>query len=96
MQNDIIGILKEQKKYLVERFGVDEVAIFGSYARGDQREDSDIDILIAFKEGYKTFENYMDLKFYLEEIFGKKIDLIIKSAINPRIKPFVITEAIYV
>jgi Predicted nucleotidyltransferases len=96
MNRDIQAILQEHKDYLVEKFGVIEIAIFGSYARGEQREDSDIDLIVDFKKGWKTFDNYMDLKFYLEELFGKKVDLMIKSAINPRIKPFIIEEAIYV
>ena len=96
MNRDIQLILQERKNYLVEKFGVIEIAIFGSYARCEQRKNSDIDIIVDFKEGWKTFDNYMDLKFYLEELFGKKVDLMIKSAINPRIKPFIIEEAIYV
>jgi len=96
MNRDIQLILQERKNYLVEKFGVIEIAIFGSYARGEQRKNSDIDIIVDFKEGWKTFDNYMNLKFYLEELFGKKVDLVIKSAINPRIKPFIIEEAIYV
>jgi hypothetical protein len=96
MNRDIQAILQERKNYLVEKFGVIEIAIFGSYARGEQKKDSDVDLIVDFKEGWKTFDNYMDLKFYLEELFGKKVDLVIKSAINPRIKPFIIEEAIYV
>ena len=96
MNRDIQVILQAHKNYLVEKFGVIEIAIFGSYARGEQREDSDVDLIVDFKEGWKTFDNYMNLKFYLEELFGKKVDLVIKSAINPRIKPFIIEEAIYV
>jgi len=96
MNRDIKVILQEHKNYLVEKFGVMEIAIFGSYARGEQKKDSDVDLIVDFKEGWKTFDNYMDLKFYLEELFGKKVDLVIKSAINPRIKPFIIEEAIYV
>jgi len=96
MNRDIQAILQERKNYLAEKFGVIEIAIFGSYARGEQGKDSDVDLIVDFKEGYKTFDNYMNLKFYLEELFGKKVDLVIKSAINPRIKPFIIEEAIYV
>ncbi len=96
MNRDIQTILQERKNYLAEKFGVIEIAIFGSYARGEQRKDSDVDLIVSFKEGWKTFDNYMNLKFYLEELFGKKVDLLIKSAINPRIKPFIIEEAIYV
>jgi Predicted nucleotidyltransferases len=96
MNRDIQAILQEHKNYLAEKFGVIEIAIFGSYARGEQRKDSDVDLIVDFKKGWKTFDNYMNLKFYLEELFGKKVDLMIKSAINPRIKPFIIEEAIYV
>lgn len=92
-QEDILKILTEQKQYLVQNFGVEEIALFGSYARGEENEESDIDILIQFKEGYKTFDNYMDLKFYLEELFGKTVDLVIKSAIKPRLKPYILEEA---
>jgi len=96
MNRDIQAFLQERKNDLAEKFGVIEIAIFGSYARGEQRKDSDVDLIVDFKEGWKTFDNYMDLKFYLEELFGKKVDLVIKSAINPRIKPFIMEEAIYV
>lgn len=96
MNRDIQVILQERKNDLVEKFGVMEIAIFDSYARGEQRKDSDVDLIVDFKEGWKTFDNYMNLKFYLEELFGKKVDLVIKSSINPRIKPFIIEEAIYV
>jgi len=95
-QEDILKILTEQKQYLVQNFGVEEIVLFGSYARGEENEESDIDILVQFKEGYKTFDNYMDLKFYLEELFGKTVDLVIKSTINPRLKPYILEEAKYV
>ncbi|MGJ8454417.1 nucleotidyltransferase family protein [Pseudothermotoga sp. U03pept] len=96
MNADIRETLKTHKNYLVNRFGVIEIALFGSHARGEQRSDSDVDVIVDFKEGYKTFDNYMDLKFYLEELLGKRVDLVIKSAINPRIKLFIMEEAVYV
>jgi predicted nucleotidyltransferase len=95
-QEDIQTILQKQKNYLTEKFGVIEIAIFGSYARGNQREDSDIDIMVDFKEGYKTFDNYTDLKFYLEELLDKKVDLVIKSTVKSRIKSFIIEETIFI
>jgi predicted nucleotidyltransferase len=75
MNRDIQAILQERKNYLVEKFGVIEIAIFGSYARGQQSKDSDIDLIVDFKEGWKTFDNYMNLKFYLEELFVKRLTL---------------------
>jgi predicted nucleotidyltransferase len=50
-------ILQERKNYLEERFGVIEIAIFGSYARCEQSNDSDVDLIVDFKEGWKTFDN---------------------------------------
>jgi len=96
MKNKIQQILQVHKNYLFEKFGVSEIDLFGSYARGEESNESDVDILIDFKKGYKTFDNYMDLKFYLEELLGKKVDLIMKSAIKPGLKPFISEEAIYV
>ncbi|MBX0311668.1 MAG: nucleotidyltransferase family protein [Sulfurihydrogenibium sp.] len=95
MEKDAIAVLREHRGYLAKKFGVSEIAIFGSYARGEQRDDSDVDIMVEFRKGFKTFDNYMDLKFYLEELLGRRVDLIIKSAIRFRIKPFIIEEAVF-
>lgn len=95
--------LKEIKKIILnhltelkEKFGIKEIGIFGSYARGEENKFSDIDILVEFEEGKKTFDNYMDLKFYLEELFGIKVDLVIKSAIKSKLKNYILEEVIYI
>ncbi len=93
---EIMGILKKHKNEIKNKFGVKEFGIFGSYVRDEQKEDSDIDILVEFKEGYKTFDNYMNLKFYLEELFGLKIDLVSKTTLKPRLKPHIMKEVVYV
>lgn len=78
-----------------EKFKITEIGVFGSYVRGEQREDSDIDILVEFEKGYKTFDNYMELKFFLEEILTSKIDLVIKTAIRDEIKQNILSEVTY-
>ena len=78
-----------------ERFKITEIGVFGSYVRGEQREDSDIDVLVEFEKGYKTFDNYMELKFFLEEILTSKIDLVIKTAIRDEIKQNILSEVTY-
>ncbi|WP_456324359.1 nucleotidyltransferase family protein [Desulfonauticus submarinus] len=93
---EIMDILKKHKNEIKNKFGVKEFGIFGSYVRNEQKGDSDIDILVEFKEGYKTFDNYMNLKFYLEELFGLKIDLVSKTALKPRLKPHIMKEVVYV
>lgn len=59
-----------------KRFGVGKIGIFGSFVRGEERTDSDVDVLVTFRKGQKTFETSMDCKFYLEDLFGRKVDLI--------------------
>jgi uncharacterized protein len=85
---DAISTLKEHEKLIRQKFGVKRIGIFGSFARGEEREDSDLDVLVVFEEGQKTFDNYMDLKFYLEDLFGRKIDLVTEKALKPQQFPF--------
>ncbi len=80
---------------ITERFGVKKVGVFGSFAKGEERRDSDVDILVEFKEGQKTFGNYMELKFYLEGLFGREVDLVIETAIKPRLREQILKEAVY-
>ena len=92
---DALGILREHENVMIERFGIKKVGVFGSFAKGEERIDSDVDILVQFKEGQKTFGNYMELKFYLEELFGRKVDLVIETAIKPRLREQILKEAVY-
>lgn len=90
-----IDILKNTDAVIKNRFGVKKIGIFGSFARGEERSDSDLDVLVDFEEGRKTFDNYMDLKFYLEELFGRKVDLVTVNALRPRLKTAILRETIY-
>lgn len=94
--DEIINILKLHNRDLKERFGVKEIAVFGSFVRGEQKKGSDVDILVEFEKDYKTFDNYMDLKFYLEEILMLEIDLVLKTAIREELKQYILSEATYV
>lgn len=82
---DIITFFKEHKSE-IERYGVEKIGLFGSYSKNQEKENSDIDVLVQFKEGNKTFDNYMDLKFYLEDKFNKEIDLVIDENIKEDLK----------
>ena len=87
-------ILSDQKPILVDRFKVKEVGIFGSYARREQRELSDIDILVEFSEpvGWE----FVDLLEYLEEMLGLKVDLATPNALRPQFKNKILREVAYV
>jgi len=80
---------------LKERFGVRRIGFFGSLVRNEQKETSDIDVLVEFDSRAKTFDNYMNLKFLLEEAFGRKVDLVISDALKPQIRERVLEEAMY-
>nr|WP_281085470.1 nucleotidyltransferase family protein [Methanosarcina acetivorans] len=78
-----------------QKFGVKRIGIFGSFARGEEKEDSDLDVLVVFEEGQKTFDNYMDLKFYLEDLFGREVDLVTEKALRPQLEDIIMKEVVY-
>lgn len=83
--DDIIAVLRDNRKD-IEKYGVDRIGLFGSYGKGEQITNSDVDILVKLKKERKTFNNYMDLKFYLEDLLGKKVDLIIAENIKMELR----------
>ena len=85
----IIDMLKFHKDALI-KYGVKRIGLFGSYARGDQKKNSDMDFLVEFNK--PVFENFMDLAFYLENLFGKKVELITNGNISPYIQPYIEKE----
>lgn len=85
----------EENKGPIKKFGVNKIGLFGSYVRSEQQKKSDIDILVEFEKGKKTFDNYMDLKFFLEDLFDCNVDLVIKEAIKPRLKPHILESIQY-
>ena len=93
--NRLLKILKEHKQEIQKNFRVKSLRIFGSTARGENKPESDIDILVEF-DGPATFDDYMDLKIFLEDILGKQIDLVTEKALKPRLRPYIEKEAIYV
>ena len=92
---EIIQLLRQRRDELRKRFGVKSLAVFGSVARGEAGPDSDVDILVEF-EGRATFDRYMGLKFFLEDLLGRRVDLVTRKALKPRLRPYVEQEAIYV
>ena len=92
---DAVSTLKVHEKFIRQKFGVKRIGIFGSFARGEEREDSDLDVLVVFEEGQKTFDNYMDLKFYLEDLFGREVDLVTEKALKPQLKDIIMKDVVY-
>jgi hypothetical protein len=90
-----LSLLKQHEKEIKNRFGVDRIGIFGSFIRGEEKPGSDVDVLVEFRKGEKTFDHYMDLKFYLEDLFGRKVDLVMKEAIKRRLREPILSEVVY-
>ncbi len=87
------NILAEREN--IKKHGVKRIGLFGSFIRSEQKEASDIDILVEFEKGMKTFDNYMELKFYLEKLLNCNVDLVIADALKPQIRSYVVKEVEY-
>lgn len=87
--------LRELKPLLESEYKVKSIGFFGSYARGEEREDSDVDILVEFSEPIGLLK-FVELEDFLTEELGVKVDLVMKSALKPRVRERVLREAVYV
>ena len=90
----VLQTLRQQPN-LFEQYHIKTLALFGSTARNQATEHSDLDFLVEFV-GNPTFKGYMGLKFYLEELFNKPVDLVTQRSIKSIIRDQVLSEAIYV
>ena len=90
-------ILRKIKRHYpaIENYGVKRIGIFGSFIHRAQKRLSDVDVIVEFKNGEKTFDNYMDLKNFLEKIFHRKVDLVIKEAIKSSLRIRILKEIQY-
>jgi hypothetical protein len=75
------------------RMGVRRIGLFGSMARGDSRDSSDLDFLVDFER--KSFDHYMDLKEFLEKLFGCTVDLVIAENLKPRLRDTILSQTVY-
>lgn len=93
-RENLINFLKENLTN-IKSYGVTSLALFGSYARDEAKTTSDIDLLVEF-QGKVTFDEYMDLKFFLEDNLSLSVDLVTKKMLKPQIIDAVEKDAIYV
>jgi len=77
-------------------YGVRQYGVFGSFVRDEPQETSDIDLLVEFEPGQKTFTNFINLAFYLEDVLGRKMDVVTKESLSPHIGPHILQEVEYV
>ena len=86
--------ITQHKPELKNGFGVKEIGIFGSYVRGEQKNNSDLDILVEFEEAPSLFK-FIELEDYLKRLLKVKVDLVMKSALKPWIGKHIMNEVIY-
>ncbi|OHC71226.1 MAG: DNA polymerase subunit beta [Rhodocyclales bacterium GWA2_65_20] len=90
-----LQLLALHKPELARRFGVVQLALFGSSARDEARAGSDVDVLVSF-DGPATSQRYFGVQFYLEDILGRPVDLVTDKALRAELRPYVEKEAIRV
>ncbi len=94
-KQEIIDFLIEHKQELCEKYGVIQIGLFGSYARDEAKEGSDIDIAVEIQSKNK-YRSFFGLKRHLEENFKNKVDLGIESTLKPIVREYILKEMIYV
>lgn len=88
--------LIEANRPAVQSLGVARLGLFGSFARREQDTDSDIDLLVEFRGGQKSFDNFMALHFLLEDLFHRPVELVTPESLSPYMKSSIVDEAEYV
>jgi hypothetical protein len=90
----IFQIIREHKDQ-ISQFGVKKIGLFGSNVNGTNTFDSDVDLLVEFEKGKKSFDNYMDLKFFLEQLFQRNVDLVTKNSVKKTLKSQILGSVEY-
>ena len=94
-RDQVLAELRRHRRDIEQRFAIKRLSVFGSAARDELHDESDIDVLVEFR-GKATFDGYMDLKSYLETLLGRNVDLVTHDAVKPRMRPMIDQEAIHV
>ena len=94
-RDEVLDVLREHKATLVQRFGVTELALFGSFARDQATDDSDVDILVRFDKP-ATSAAFFGTQFYLEDLLGRPVDLATNRDLRVEIRPYVEREIVNV
>ena len=92
-RDEVLDALRQHKQVLRDRFDVTGLALYGSFARNQAMSESDVDILVRF-DGPATTRSYFGTQFYIEDLLGRRVDLVTDKALRPELRPFVEQEAL--
>ncbi|TVS12419.1 MAG: nucleotidyltransferase [Wenzhouxiangella sp.] len=85
-KSDVLALLVDNSADL-RRFGVRQISLFGSFVTDSPRGDSDVDLLVSFDPGQKSFDNFMSLNFFLEDLLGRRVELVTRESLSPYLGP---------
>ncbi len=91
----VLSLIHQQQNQ-IRAFGVRRLGLFGSFVRGQQDADSDVDVLVEFEPDCKTFDAFINLAFFLEELFERDVELVTLESLSPYIGPHILNEVEYV
>ena len=94
-KEEVLKLLTQHKPELVRRFGIADLALFGSTARDEATDASDVDVMVEF-EGRSTAKRYFGVQFYLEDLFDRPVDLVQKDVVRAELKPYIEKDLIHV
>ncbi len=94
-REEIFQMLNDNRAQL-QALRVKRLGLFGSFVRCEQRVDSDVDLLVEFESGQKTFDHFIALSFLLEDLLGRRVELVTHEALSPHLGPYILKEVEYV
>ena len=94
-KDDVLESLKEIRHRL-RRLGVKRLGLFGSFVRDEQGPTSDVDVLVEFEDGKKTFDHFMQVSFLLEDVLKRRVEIVTPESLSPHIGPHILKEVQYV
>ena len=94
-KNEFLHVLSENREAL-KSYGVNRLGIFGSFCKETNPEESDVDLLVDFEPNRKSFNNFMDLNFFLEDLFGRKVEMVTPQSLSKFIGPHILNEVQHV
>ena len=95
-KNAVVKKLAAAAPAIRRQFGVTRIGLFGSFARGEQTQNSDVDVLVGFAPGYATLHNFIGLSDYLELLFKRNVDLLTEASLSDLIRPYIEKDVIWV
>lgn len=93
-KEDILRFIRENR-WKIQSLGVRRIGLFGSFVRGEQRPESDVDLLVDFEPFLKTFDHFTELSFFLEEALQRRVELVTPESLSPHLKPHILAEVEY-